>query len=326
MKRKRIIAILLIVVMTCAIVGCEKQTSELETSKEDNKPEFKIVLVDKEIKEYIEKARNNEKEMDKLYREIVCEPIWKEIGMGEESFGLLIFYFKTIKRLDLLEKEMDILVNKDVVSIVESILEECNKFLPTVHTKVYIFPYDPTDRTFKYKLRGVGGMAAVSGEIFLFINPTHGDWEQRIKYVVAHEYHHRIWHDRNISKNRRTILEGLILEGRADSFANIVYPDINAPHKYNAMSINREKEIWEKIKQNLDSTDGDYYHKILFGDYEEFPLWAGYQIGYNIVQNFIKNNPKVSIEEWTDMDAKEILKRSGYEESLEKRLEEYNND
>ena len=83
-------------------------------------------------------------------------------------------------------------------------------------------------------------------------------------------------------------------------------------------SPSREKELWEKIKPNLDSTNQDYYQKVFFGDDEEFPHWTGYTIGYNIVQDFIKNNPKVSIEEWTNMDAKEVLERSGYEKDLEK--------
>lgn len=339
MKRKRIIVLLLIIVITCSIVGCEKQNSKLETSKEDNKPELKAKLVDKEIKEYIEKARNNEKDMDKLYREIVCEPIWKEVHRNEYSFGWASFYFNTIRKLDLLENEIDILVKEDVVNIVEDILEECNKFLPAANTTVYIFPHDPTDRAFKYRCSGVGGFAmAVGGEeIFLFVNPTQGGWKERIKYIVAHEYHHTRWRYKDYRGYSLTLLDHLIMEGEADSFANIVYPEVGVPFYTSVFSFppSREKELWEKIKPNLDSTDQNYYGKVFlkgyygkdfFEDDEEFPTLTGYQIGYNIVQNFIKNNPRVSIDEWTNMDAKEVLERSGYEEDLEKKSEKYNND
>lgn len=130
---------------------------------------------------------------------------------------------------------------------------------------------------------------------------------------------------KNYRGYRLTLLDQLIMEGRADSFANIVYPEIEVSYR-SAFNPSQEKELWEKIKPNLDSTDEDYFQKVFFGDYEEFPVWTGYKIGYNIVKDFIKNNPRVSIEEWTNMDAKEVLERSGYEEDLEKKSEKYNND
>lgn len=317
MKFNRFISLLLIVIITCVTVGCEKESSEIETSKQEAKPEFKVVLVDEEVREYITSARENKGDLDKLYREIVCEPIWNEIGRDEGSFGWTIYYFNTIRKLDLLENEMDILVKEDVVSMVEDTLEECNKFLPSVNTTVYIFPYDPTDRTFTYNARGVGSFTTFGRgrEIFLFINPTHGGWKERIKYAVAHEYHHSTWMYKNYREYEVTLLDYLILEGRADSFANIVYPEAEVSHT-TSISLSQERKLWEKIKPNLDSTDTNYNQKVIFGDYEEFPHWTGYTIGYNIVQEYIKNNPKVSIEEWTNMEVKDILENSGYEKRL----------
>ena len=319
MKAKRIMALLLTVAIICVIVGCEKECSNVEISKSETKPEFKVVLVDKEVREYIKSARENKGDLDKLYREIVCEPIWNEIGRDEDSFGWTIYYFNTIRKLDLLENEMDILVNEDVVSMVEDALEECNKFLPAANATVYIFPYDPTDRTFTYNARGVGSFTTFGRgrEIFLFLNPTHGGWKERIKYAVAHEYHHSTWMYKNYREYEVTLLDYLILEGKADSFANIVYPDVEVSHTSTSISLSREKELWEKIKPNLDSTDAKYNQRVIFGDYEEFPYWTGYTIGYNIVQEYIKNNPNVSIEEWTNIEAKDILENSRYEKRFE---------
>ena len=319
MKSKRIMALLLTVAIICVIVGCEKESSNVEISKSETKPEFKVVLVDKEVREYIKSARENKGDLDKLYREIVCEPIWNETGRDEDSFGWTIYYFNTIRKLDLLENEMDILVNEDVVSMVEDALEECNKFLPAANATVYIFPYDPTDRTFTYNARGVGSFITFGRgrEIFLFLNPTHGGWKERIKYAVAHEYHHSTWMYKNYREYEVTLLDYLILEGKADSFANIVYPDVEVSHTSTSISLSREKELWEKIKPNLDSTDANYNQRVIFGDYEEFPHWTGYTIGYNIVQEYIKNNPNVSIEEWTNIEAKDILENSRYEKRFE---------
>ncbi|WP_277584648.1 DUF2268 domain-containing putative Zn-dependent protease [Psychrobacillus antarcticus] len=53
--------------------------------------------------------------------------------------------------------------------------------------------------------------------------------ENMLKYVVAHEYHHAI----NILANGEisfyTVLDRILFEGKVDSFARIVYPDLSSP-------------------------------------------------------------------------------------------------
>src|SRR5699024_978146 len=98
---------------------------------------------------------------------------------------------------------------------------------------------------------------------------------------------------KNYRGYRLTLLDHLILEGEADSFANIVYPEVGVPFYTStstfSFSPSREKELWEKIKPNLDSTDQDYYGNVFlrgyyekgfFGDDEEFSTLTGYKIGY----------------------------------------------
>gem|GEM_PF-854882 len=316
MKKKRIIALLLIAVMTSVIVGCEKQTSKLETSKEDNKPEFKVVLVDKELKEYIEKARKNEDDIDKLYKETVYNPILSKNNLNFEDY----FSHRPIISLDRLESKLDVLIQEDVENFSKDILEECNEFLPGVDSTVYIFPYEPEEEGgfFKASSKGAMGFANLeNGNIILCIDPTFEKWKIYLPHVIAHEYHHIVWANSNLEEMDDTLIEDILLEGRADSFADLVFPDNKIIPPIPPIEIDREKEIWNNIKENLDNTDSDYSKKVLHGDNKEFPLAAGYIIGYNIVQEFIKNNPEVSIEEWTNMRAMDMLKKSGYIEKME---------
>ena len=121
----------------------------------------------------------------------------------------------------------------------------------------------------------------------------------------------------------KNLLYDLILEGRADSFAHIVYPDVDIAY-VSSISIMTQKEVWNEIKPNLETGDMNYITKVMFGGYIETPEGykkipypcCGYAIGYNIVQEFIKNNPEVTIDEWTDMKAIDILEKSRWEEML----------
>lgn len=310
--KKRIIMLLLFVIIIGMLVGCEKETSKLE-----DKPKFNVFFVDEQLKEYIEKVEKNEAEdIDKLYKKIVYDPI-KKFASNSEYSGLVNYY---VKRPDMnfsiLKSKIDILNRENVIGIVEDALNESNEFLSGIDTTVYVFPYEPENDLFKYNSGGVAGFTLGKGKILLSANPTYPSWKIYLSYIVAHEYHHSVWTDQEYEAKSETLLEYLIFEGRADSFANIVCPDAKLAEK-RYLSEDQEKELWNKIKSNLDSTDGDYKRKVMFGDNEEFPSWGGYKIGYNIMQGFIKNNPDVSIEDWTSMDAKEILEKSGYEERFQ---------
>ncbi|WMM24461.1 DUF2268 domain-containing putative Zn-dependent protease [Tissierella sp. MB52-C2] len=320
MNKKSIIVLLLLIIVIFTTIGCEKETSKVETESK-----FNIIFPEEELREYIRKAKENEEEIDELYKEIVYEPIRSELTKDTEypdyEFPNIQY---TIKNLDKLEKSLEIFcIEKDIICFAENVLWQCDSFLSREDATVYIMPLDPDNVHFS--MGGVTGVTSLDGKILVCINPMIDDWEELFPYALAHEYHHSV-----LMKDKSyegvwniSMLENLLLEGRADSFADIVYPDVE--RTLSPLSIIREKEMWDKIKENFDSMDYGYQREIMFGGIKGIPRNCGYTIGYNIMQAFIKNNPDVSVEEWTNMDAKEILEKSGYEESLEKRLEDYNN-
>lgn len=318
MKKKRFMAVIFLIISIFAMIGCEKETSSIETESK-----FNIIFPEEEIRKYIEKARENEEDIDKLYEEIIYEPIRVGFREGTSYTDAHIPRVQySIKNLDKLEKQLEIFIESDIVKIAKEALNKCDDVLFSGGTTVYIMPFDPDNIYFP--IGGVEGVTSINGKIIVVVNPMIEDWQALVPYVIAHEYHHSVFMDR-YKESVFTMLEYLLFEGRADSFANIVYPDLETSWT-SLLPIIREKEMWDKIEENLNSVDYKYQREIMFGGIKGIPRNCGYRIGYTIMQEFIKNNPDVSVEEWTNMDAREIFKKSGYKESLEKRLEEYNND
>lgn len=62
----------------------------------------------------------------------------------------------------------------------------------------------------------------------------------------------------------------------------------------------------------LETTGIDTVDSFLFGRRDDVPPWAGYTIGFHIVQAFLQRNPEASVPSWTALDSREILTRSGY--------------
>jgi len=137
------------------------------------------------------------------------------------------------------------------------------------------------------------------------------DWKQYLQKITAHEYHHSVWVSRNFETVNFSLLEYLTLEGRADSFAELIYPDIKSPW-VNMFDFEKEKDVWYFLRDRLNSRDADLLMRTAAGD-KNTPFASVYTIGYRIMQDFFKNNPDVTLQEWTDMEAEDIFRKSNYE-------------
>jgi uncharacterized protein YjaZ len=54
---------------------------------------------------------------------------------------------------------------------------------------------------------------------------------------------------------------------------------------------------------------------MVVGD-KDIPFASAYTIGYRIMQEFLNNNPSMTLLEWTDLEAEEILLKSKYGEKF----------
>lgn len=68
---------------------------------------------------------------------------------------------------------------------------------------------------------------------------------------------------------------------------------------------------WKIFNENLDSDDYEIWEDFFYGNRRKGILpWTNYKIGYQIMENFLIENPDISIEEWTRMPAKDIYTKS----------------
>ncbi len=221
---------------------------------------------------------------------------------------------RTIKDHDDLAYKLGLFKDKNVEMIVNDALSKSNSHLAGINTTVYIFPSVGDYEQMTDPFGGVAGVTIGQGKLLILVDPTVENWESVLSYVVAHEYHHSIWTSKQLEEKSFTLLDYLVFEGRADSFAHIVYPEVEVPWS-SSLELSTEKTMWDYIDGQLNSSNSDLLNKVMFGDGMDYPHWSGYTIGYHIVQNYLEKNPEVNVEAWTNMSSSDILEKSGYVKS-----------
>lgn len=290
-----------------AAVSCQKSTAyDFERSVvKINNQNFEVLTAFRIFEDYIENKSG--------YHESIFLKIKNEFNHDAEFSSLLDAIKNEIKPDKELEKEIEILKNIDLVSIVESVNQNVTKELPGPDTKILFIPANPAYRKI-YRELGVGLHAFTpgTGRIIVSFDPTIGNWQQMLPYALAHEYHHSVWMSRNFQTADLTPLEYLILEGRADSFADEIYPDTDHPF-LKKLDKETEKRVWNLIKPELNNRSTGINDQLFYGT-KDIPLGSVYSIGYNIINSFKQNNPEIDDAELIDMSPKEILNLSKYDE------------
>jgi len=172
----------------------------------------------------------------------------------------------------------------------------------------------------KLKLqKGYTGFGGIPG--FITVNIYPNDYNlPKIPAVIAHEFHHNIrfsyfdWDHGNV-----TVGDYIVIEGLADSFAKDLYgTEQLGPWVTSIDRDDLEYSIYV-IGEALNIKGFSEVSSYMFGDeiakhegYKPVGLsfGAGYAVGYEVVQSFMKKNNK-TIYETTLISSDEIIKGSG---------------
>lgn len=168
----------------------------------------------------------------------------------------------------------------------------------------------------KLKLqKGYCGFGGIPGFIHVSIFPNSYNIP-RLPAVIAHEFHHNIrfsyfdWDHGNV-----TVGDYLVIEGLAESFAKELYGEhLLGPW---VTSIDKDDLLYslDVIKENLDVKGFAEVSSYMFGDvfakeqgYSPVGLspFAGYAVGYEVVQSFMREN-SIGIAEATLLSTKDII-------------------
>ena len=145
---------------------------------------------------------------------------------------------------------------------------------------------------------GVGGATHPgTGDVALWIDgsPPGGSkaaLETWVPAALAHELHHS-------SRVRMgpgygtTLAEALVTEGLADHFVAEAFPDTPPQPWDNALSKDEEAELWRKARPVLE-VPGGYNNQAWFFGGGDLPRWAGYTLGYRIVDAYLGDDVSAS--------------------------------
>jgi len=142
---------------------------------------------------------------------------------------------------------------------------------------------------------------------------TYIDFSRRdIKKVITRRFFTNLYHElSHLAREAfvgwgRTFLDHLVAEGIASYTEKALDNRAEVPY---IRKIKNEDELWRKAKPFL--SRGKYRHSDWFFGSRNIPRWAGYRLGYLIVDSFMKNND-CSLYELTRMPSKEILRKSNF--------------
>ncbi len=258
-----------------------------------------------------------------LYAELVAEP-YRECGQklnGETDDLPDSRLSKPIVDLELLSATIDAIRSNEVDARIVETATRAASLLSAEYVTICVFAYHPEGPELSFVKGAAGGVMgfAFYGEGMMWVEPLLLDdveienWLADVDFTTAHELHHAVGHRRTRQHyEEHTLLDFIVGEGRADSFVNILYPGEIPPWSL-ALSASEESTAWAQMADSLDSTDETVIGEFLFGSAEKgIPRWSGYTIGFRIVQSYLNNHPDASIDAWTYIDARELLRDSGY--------------
>jgi uncharacterized protein YjaZ len=318
-----ILLLLLLLLVSCSNDDNEKIPSQTSVKFSENGQEFRVVPLYEEVLDYTSDAKENPElnNAGEFYSK-VTDPF--QDYASEENISLsggldYSYYFFPTKKVQVLEDNTIELLKQqeEINNIIKESLTKSAKKLSGEGKTIFIKPVDP-DTTSIQHMNGVAGLTVSKDAMLILIAPSFE--KEMLKYVVAHEYHHSIYLENNEEKEF-TLLKSIVFEGKAESFASMLYPDIKAPWS-EPLSPESEKVVLEEVRKNLDSTNSEIYYEFQEGNFvKDIPVWSNYKIGHKITESYLRKHPGILTEEWTNLDEKEIVQGSEYSDLLKKEQE-----
>lgn len=161
--------------------------------------------------------------------------------------------------------------------------------------EVVVYVDDDADSTIPET--GIGGFAPSANRLEIHIDPDSEGIGERLEIefrsTLAHELHHCArWAACGYGE---TLLEEMVSEGLADHFDIEVNGGVPKPW---SIALPKEQlDILEERARN-ESEDGTYDHDAWFfgSDEEGIPRWAGYALGYAIVEKYMTRSGRKASE------------------------------
>jgi len=293
---------------SCSPAAEKPKTYDISFTHE--KQEIHIVPLYKAYDDYIQAVSKQPEDNEALYKKYVLgaknDVIKKEQLQAMPVPSIYEQPSENIKDL----KQMNTYLKKHhqhIMKQIKSSLLTSMKQLPRDEKLVvFVSPTTPLEHDDAKRYGGVSGVAQGNNSMSLFFLKDFS--KESLLNTTAHEYHHTVALD---EPNRATILDYIILEGKAEFFAHKLYPMESSEAIAPLLDHSLEHVISELNAERLTTDD------LFFGNYEkQIPSFTKYRLGYLIVSDFVKQHPEISLKEWSRMSSVQILKKSSYKKKL----------
>jgi len=315
---KKIYCFFVLISLLAILFSCSNETEKVLSPPErgqnpvvfkHNKQEFKIFNYYQEFQDYLNNAKEQPANLDELYKQSIHEALRKN-GFGYSQ--LSDWMFTTPTDLEATAESIDSLINKQnsINNSIKEALIESSELLPGENKTIHVLPAIPEFNAAIKEINYVGGFVWQKDSMLILIDPLF--LEEDLKSTVAHEYHHTVYKETNPNV-WYTLLENSIVEGKADVFAEMIYPNTDVAWSEPLSDYDNEK-VWKIFMENLDSKDSTIIQGFINGNpYYGIPQWSSYKIGKQIMERFLEENPNLPIEEWTKMSESNIFSKSKYD-------------
>jgi len=287
------------------------QTASVKINDESK---LNIIFLYEPYKQYLQASlKTNDPEVDKKnYAKYVLRYIDK-IGEKEQFAtadlkGSLMLQ-STVYEQDLLDKIENLKKQQDnIKKIIQKNYIASHKILPKKKSTIIVAPINPESSLDIQPMKGVTG-AAYKDAFILYLDPNYD--QDVLAYTTAHEYHHLVLMDTpDFSLN--TILNSVIVEGKADAFADRIVKGVSIP-----WNVEMDEATKKHVVHLVNSNEVSQLDFILGNKQKELPRWSNYMLGRDIINHYLESHPDQSIADWTYTNQTDILKGYKYQKILE---------
>ncbi|WP_313491512.1 DUF2268 domain-containing putative Zn-dependent protease, partial [Exiguobacterium sp.] len=284
-----------LIVLTACSQENQSEKVKPESIKINHDSELNIVPLYSPYQKYLKASLDDDTEVSKKnYMNYVLSDIDK-IGKKEdfETTSLKGFFMMQstaypqalLDRIEALEEQQD-----EIKKIITKNYTAAHKVLPKKKSTIVIVPINSEYTSMTEPMGGVAA-GAYKDAVVLYMDSNFD--KDALAYTVAHEYHHLILHDRNKYQMNK-LLDSVIIEGKADAFADRVLKDVKAP--WDTPMDEKTKKHVAKLIQSGEAT----YEDLVGGSpQKDIPRWSNYNLGHDILDHYFKLHPDSKIEEWS---------------------------
>ncbi|WP_189006903.1 DUF2268 domain-containing putative Zn-dependent protease [Deinococcus malanensis] len=206
---------------------------------------------------------------------------------------------------------MDEPFEAEVMALTRETIARCARLLDLTDVTVVLLPESPENAFVLERMGGVAGLTVGAGVVVLRVAPT-TSWQPFVVDAVAHELHHASWVHTRDDVDRTvdlSLVEAVVMEGRACVFARELQPDFVAPwtRALTEMQARNALGVVGEVLRGKQTVDAGAF---LFGGHD-FAPWTGYDVGTRMVQAFRARFPDMSWRDMTRLDAMAVALGSG---------------